>query len=235
MSDSHILSFFGQNTGIIIKSTSKFKSYLLIQCIKKNREGKWEKPTVYEGRIMRFTLEEMIMILQVLSRTVLNWQSFHIYKEKRTSFSFSWEDEEMEILWINIADYSKVLNYAQVEIFRLLLNHLIEEKVVFSTTYAKKNYKEKADKNQFMTCRFQENVNLIHKEKKDLLKNMSKIKAVLTNETEKAILLRFGPNETHWISKSSIHNHYLPRKNLNQLFLIDNWILEKNRIPLNFD
>ena len=231
MSDAHILSFFGQNTGIIIKSTSKFKSYLFIQCIKKSSKGKWEKPTSNEGRTLKFTLEEMIMIFHVLSRRTLNWQSYHIYKEKKTSFSFNWEDEETNKLWINIADYSKVLNYAQVEIFRLLLKHLIEEKVVFSTTYAKKKIYEEPAKNQYKTYGFQENDNFVQIENNDLLKNMSKIKAILTNETEKAILLKFGSNETHWIPKSSIHNHYLPRKNFKQYFLIDNWVLEKNQIP----
>jgi len=233
MSDAHIISFFGQNTGIIIKSTSKSKSYIFIQCIKKNPKGKWEKPTANEGRTLRFTLEEMVMIFQVLSRQALNWNSFHIYKEKKTSFSFSWEDEETQVLWINIADYSKVLNFAQVEILRLLLRHLIEEKVVFSTSYTKKNFKQQAKENEFETDRFQDNDKMFYEENNNLLKSISRIKAILTNETEKAILLKFSANETFWIPKSSIHNQYLPRKNFNQYFLIDNWVLEKNKIPPN--
>lgn len=230
MSDTHILSFFGQNTGIIIKSTSKFKSYIFVQCIKKSPNGKWESLTSNQGKTLKFTLEEMIMILQVLTRRALNWQSFHIYKEKRTSFSFSWEDEETKVLWINIADYSKVLNFAQAEIFRLLLKHLIEEKVVFSTSYTNKKANEKLTKNQNITYEFLENDKVLQLENNDLLQNMSKVKAILMNETEKAILLKFGPDETHWIPKSSIHNHYLPRKNFNQYFLIDNWVFEKNKI-----
>ncbi|TFG03501.1 MAG: hypothetical protein EU542_02145 [Promethearchaeota archaeon] len=233
MSDSHTISFFGQNTGIIIKSTSKFKSYIFIQCLKKNLKGKWEKPTANEGRTLRFTLEEMVMILQVLSRQALNWKSYHLYKEKKTSVSFSWEDEETKYLWINIADYSKVLNYAQVEIFRLLLIHLIEEKVVYSTTYIKNKFKDKTNEKQIENYGFEENKNLIYEEKNKLLKNISRIRAILTNETEKAILLQFEANKTYWIPKSSIHNQYLPRKNFHQYFLIDNWVLKKNKISLN--
>ena len=173
------------------------------------------------------------MILQVLSRQALNWKSYHLYKEKKTSVSFSWEDEETKYLWINIADYSKVLNYAQVEIFRLLLIHLIEEKVVYSTTYIKNKFKDKTNEKQIENYGFEENKNLIYEEKNKLLKNISRIRAILTNETEKAILLQFEANKTYWIPKSSIHNQYLPRKNFHQYFLIDNWVLKKNKISLN--
>lgn len=237
MSDAHIISFFGQNTAIIIKSTSKFNSYMFIQFIKKNQHGKWEKPTFKQGRTIKFTLEEMIMILQVLYRKTLNWKSFHTYNEKTTSFSFSWEDEEAKVLWITVADYSKVLNFAQVEIFRLLLRHLVEEKIIYSTSYTKKNSIKNDNHEKDLTQQIEnydklhENELLLYERKNDILKSISKIKAALAGETEKAILLNFRANESFWIPKSSIHNQYLPRKNFNQFFLIDNWVLEKNNIP----
>ena len=236
MSNAHIISFFGQNTGIIIKSASKFNSFMFIQCIKKNQHGKWEKPTFNQGRTIKFTLEEMIMILQVLYRKTLNWKSFHTYNEKTTPFSFSWEDEEAKVLWVTVADYSKVLNFAQVEIFRLLLRHLVEEKIIYSTSYTKKNSinndnSEKELIQQIEHCdELHENEQITYEGKNDILKNMTKIKATLAGETEKAILLNFGANESFWIPKSSIYNQYLPRKNFNQFFLIDNWVLEKNNI-----
>jgi hypothetical protein len=226
MSDAHLISFFGQNTGIIIKSTSKFKSHLFIQCFKKNRKGKWEKPSNKEGKTVKISLEEMIMILRVLSRKMLNWQNVHAFKEKLTSFSFSWEDEEAKILWITIADYSKVLDFSQVEIFRLLLRHLIEEKVVYSTSYIKKNLSSKDDEpHSDIHNIFQEQEEVVYGGKDDLLINIGKIKAVFAGETEKAILLTLSSNKHYWIPKISVHNHYLPRKNFNQTFLIDKWVL----------
>ena len=232
MSDAHLISIFGQNTGIIIKSTSKFKSHLFIQCFKKNRKGKWEKPSNKEGKTVKFSLEEMIIIYRVLSRKMLNWQSVHAYKERRTSFSFSWEDEETKILWITIADYSKVLNFAQVEVFRLLLRHLIEEKVVYSTSYIKKNSISKDTEPQFENYNnLQKQEEEMHSKKVDFLQNICKIKAVFMGETEKAILLNFSSNKRYWIPKSSVHDKYLPRKNFNQTFLIDKWVLKKNEIP----
>jgi len=138
MSDAHIKSFFGQNTGIIFKSTSKYKPFIYIQCIKKNGKGKWEKPSNQEGKTVKFALEEIIMILQVLNRQSQNWCASHIYRDKKTKLTFSWEDEETKNLWINIGNYSKILNFAQVELLRLLLIHLVEEKIIFSTSYRKK-------------------------------------------------------------------------------------------------
>lgn len=231
MSDAHLISFFGQNTGIIIKSTSRFKSHLFIQCFKKNRKGEWEKPSNKEGKTVKLSLEEMIMIYRVLSRKMLNWQSIHVFKEKKTSFSFSWEDEETKILWVTIADYSKVLNFAQVEIFRLLLRHLIEEKVVYSTSYIKNLISKKIEPQFEIYNNLQEQEEEVHSRKVDFLQNIYKIKAVFTGETEKAILLNFSSNKCYWIPKSSVHNQYLPRKNFNQTFLIDKWVLKKNEIP----
>jgi len=238
MPDAHIKSFFGQNTGIIIKSTSKFKPFMFIQCIKKNRDGKWEKFTSKEGKIVKFTLEEMIMILRVLNRQILNWRSFHTYKDKKTSLSFNWEDEEVKTLWIHIGDYSKVLNFAQVEILRLLLRHLVEEKIVFSTTLKKKDLIRKDINDSELNLQienkdeFQNQKSLIYETQNNILENIRNIKAILKGETEKAILLNFGTNKNIWIPKSAIHNQYLPRKNFNQYFFIDNWVLEKNNITM---
>jgi len=131
--DSHSKSFFGQNTGIIVKSTSKYDPFIYIQCIKRKPSGEWEKPTDKEGKIIKISLEEMVSIIQVLESQKKTWQCTHNYKDLTTSISFSWENDESDILWINIGDYSKMLNFAQIEVFRLLVSHLLNEKIVFST------------------------------------------------------------------------------------------------------
>jgi len=174
----------------------------------------------------------------------------------------SWEDESSETLWINIADYSKMLNYSQTEILRLLLSHILKEKVIHATSLKIKNPKQnskKTLKNQSMEIRdrkidseeyemerdltfIQEipEYPLIHNEKRplnkiskeDLLKSKCKINGMITEETEKAILINFEPGKEAWIPKSTIHCQYEPRKNVSQKFLIDNWILKRNNIIL---
>ena len=82
------------------------------------------------------------MILQVLNGKTLNWQTIHDYKDNKTSISYGWEDEKAQILWINIGNYSKMLNFAQSEIFRLLLLHILDEKIAYATSPVKE-YVEK--------------------------------------------------------------------------------------------
>lgn len=147
MGDNHSKSFFGQNTGILINSPSKSEPYFFIRCIKRKPDGVWEKPSNREGKVIKCTLEEIIMILQVLNRETLNWTSYHSYKDNKTPISFSWEDDKAKTLWINIADYSKMLNFAQAEILRLLLTHLLSEKIEFATISNMKNNSQKVTTN----------------------------------------------------------------------------------------
>ena len=130
MADQHSQSFFGQNTGLIINSPSKSDAFLFIRSIKRKSDGIWEKPSAGEGKVIKCSLEEIIMILNVLNRNVLNRQSFHTYKENKTSISFKWEDEKAQTLWINIDKYSKMINSAQAELLRLLLTHILDEKII---------------------------------------------------------------------------------------------------------
>lgn len=138
MVDSHSKSFFGQNTGMIVKSTSKYDPFIYIQCIKRKPSGEWEKPTDNEGKTIKISLEELVSINHVLKHKKKTWQCMHNYKELTTSISFSWEDDVSDFLWINIGDYSKMLNFAQTEVFKLYITHLLDEKIIFST---EKNFK----------------------------------------------------------------------------------------------
>ena len=121
MVDSHSKSFFGQNTGIIVSSSSSSDPFMFIHCFKKKPNGVWEKPSANEGKAIKFSLEEIVMILRVLNRETHKWQCKHIFKGKESSVSFNWEDSNQEVLWINVAKYSKRLNLAQTVILRLLL------------------------------------------------------------------------------------------------------------------
>lgn len=237
MVESHSKSFFGQNTGIIITSSSSFEPFIFIRCLKKKPDGNWEKLSANEGQTIKCSLEEIVMILQVLYRRKLNWQSFHLYQDKKTSLSFKWEDEHSETLWINIGNYSKMLNFAQTEILKLLLSHLLKEKVIYATTSKKKeiNY-DNVNNGYELEFNSESSLGKNFKLKSNTLsqniisKDLTNIEGKISGETDKAILINFFPAKEVWIPKSSIHSQYIPRKSITQTFLIDNWILEKNKI-----
>ncbi len=243
MVDSHSKSFFGQNTGMIVSSSSSSDPFIFIHCIKKKPDGIWEKPSTNEGKIIKISLEEIVMILRVLNRQTLNWESHHIYKDKKTSISFSWEDEDVNVLWINIGIYSKMLNLAQTEILRMLLIHLLREKIVYSTIPKRTNNENKAIKlrqeelcnrnvieeiNEESDC-YKNNLFSDRTLRGNILKDLSNVDGIILGETEKAILIEFDNKEV-WVPKSTINNHYISRKNLSQKFLINKWFLKKNNL-----
>ena len=133
MTDNHSQSFFGQATGIIINSPSKTDPFIFLRCIKKKPDGIWEKPSLGEGKTIRCSLEEIVMILQVLEGKTPSWSGYHKYKEKNTQISVNWEGNGQDKLWIRVGDYAKMFGFSQIEILRLLLNHILDEKIKFAT------------------------------------------------------------------------------------------------------
>ncbi|MFX1337595.1 MAG: hypothetical protein ACFFDK_03215 [Promethearchaeota archaeon] len=266
MADQHSQSFFGQNTGLIISSSSKSDAFLFIRGIRRKSDGNWEKLSAGEGKVIKCSLEEIVMILTVLNRNSLKWQSYHTYKDNKTSISIGWEDEEAKTLWINIDKYSKMINYAQAEIIRLLLIHILDEKIRYATSSNnenmnkgkdlinspkdinyishngksyyenyKANYKNK--KTQITTLEpnnppFQQENSIISNSSPNanLLNEMSNIDGTISGETHKALLINFNSGKEIWIPKSTIHCQYSPKQNLVQKFLIDNWVLKRNKI-----
>ena len=237
MANSHSHSFFGQNTGLIVNSSSREESFIFFRCIKRKPDGIWEKPTSGEGKVIKCTLDEIVMILQVLNRDLLTWQSFHTYKDIKTPISFSWEDEKAKILWINIANYSKMLNFAQAEILKLLISHILKEKIKYSTSSNKhlNNIKNREnDASQKTDFKKKDNIDnslispIINSKPK--IKEVSNIDGIIKSETEKALLIDFDAGKEIWIPKSTIRCQYVSDKNLTQKFSIDNWILNRNKI-----
>ena len=223
MADSHSKSFFGQNTGIIVSSSSSSNPFMFIHCFKKKPSGVWEKPSSSEGKAIKLSLEEMVMILRVLNLKTHKWQGQHIFKGNESTVSFNWEDNNHEVLWINVGKYSKRLNLAQTEILRLLLTHFLDEKIIYSTLQKKSNadrIKKPIHKNQFKS----DEINIQVDDQN--LNDISNLYGSIVGETEKAVLIDFT-NKEDWIPKSAINNQYLPKKNVKQKFLIDNWILKK--------
>jgi len=234
MSDQHLQSFFGQNTGLILNSTSKSNPYLFIRCIKRKNDGIWEKPSKGEGKVIKCSLEEIIMILNVLNRNSINWQSYHTYKDKKTAISFGWEDENTKTLWINIGKYSKMLTFAQAEIFRLLLTHILDEKITFATVSQSDNLNFTSEKplEEISNPIPIQNDSFISESTSNnkLYNDMSNVDGIISGESEKALLINFNSGKEIWIPKSTIHCQYVPKKALTQKFLIDNWVLKRNKI-----
>jgi len=174
----------------------------------------------------------------VLNRDLLTWQSFHTYKDIKTPISFSWEDEKAKILWINIANYSKMLKFAQAEILKLLISHILKEKIKYSTSSNKHlNNIENRVKDSSQKINFKKNDNIdnslilpIINSKPNILKEVRDIDGFIKSETEKALLINFDAGKEIWIPKSTIRCQYVSDKNLTQKFSIDNWILNRNKI-----
>ena len=73
MVDNHNYSFFGQKFAIILQSSSKEQPAIFFQCIKTKSDGSWEKPSLGEGKKTKFSLEEMVMIIEVLKDLKLDY------------------------------------------------------------------------------------------------------------------------------------------------------------------
>ena len=248
MGKIHSKSFFGQNTGLIINSSSNSEPYFFIRCIKKKHDGTWEKSLRGEGKVIKCSLEEIVMMLEVLNRKCSNWSSYHSFKDNQTQIAFEWEDEKARTLWIKIDKYSKMLNFAQAEILRRLLNHFLEEKIVHATVSSNNTAKNKSMKKNFFD-KLSQDVNNdtmveshdsppdidiittpIDQKTRDFTKEKINVDGSIQGETKKALLIQFNSGDELWIPKSTIHGKYVPKKNKDQKFLIDDWILKKNKI-----
>ena len=123
-------------------------------------------------------------------------------KDVKTQISFKWENEKQERLYINIDKYSKMLNFSQAEILRLLLKHLIEEKVEYATTLNIK--KDKSNEN----VNIQQGISVIE-ERSGLSENESTpVEGTIKGETQKALLINFDDEHKCWIPKSAIKSNY---------------------------
>ena len=234
MVDKHSQSFFGQSTGITVLSSSRSDPSLYFKCIQKKQNGSWEKPSAGEGKTIKCNLDEIIMILQVLKKNQKVWSSFHNFKDSKTQISFKWDEKNDKKLMIRIGKYSKVLSYSQIELLRLLLKHILKEKIEYATTsnftgnkkMTKENLKNVHD-NQVGTPKSKV-INIGNTEINE--GKTSQIEGSIKNSTEKALLINFDNNTEIWIPRSTIKSTYNIEDDSNQTFLIDEWILKKNNL-----
>ena len=232
MTDTHSQSFFGQSTGLTIQTISNEEPFIFFKCIKKKANGIWEKPSNGEGKVIKCNLEEIIMILQVLNQNIRSWFTFHSFNETKTQICFKWEEEKDKKLWVNIGSYSKMLNFAQIEIFRLLLKHILKEKIEFATKssinqstlkFTKKNPPETSNSEIPST-----QTDYTNRNKKS--NSQSQMSGTIIKETDHALLIKFSNGKEIWIPKSIIKSQYDSHKGILQSFFIDTWFLKKNNV-----
>lgn len=243
MTDAHNYSFFGQKVGLIVQSSSKNEPFIFFRLIKSKENGIWEKPSSGEGKVIKFSLEEMVWIIRVLQKEVPSWSSFHTYKDNKTQISFKWQEGEKGKLWVHIGSYSKILDYSQFKILDLLLNHILNEKIVFATVPQNFNKPNSTISNNTVIQEevLSRNVNKTFKDKQETNKNFDitndeerdkkqMFNGIIKGETDKALLIKFDNDSEIWVPKSTIHSNFTNEKNTNQNFMIDSWILKKNKV-----
>ena len=143
MVKSHSYSIFGQSAGMLINSKADDLSWF-VRFIKKKPDGSWEKPSQGEGKVIKFSLDETVMILRVLNGLHDKWTTVHDFKSQKTQISFS--KDENGVFWINAGDYAKTLNFAQVEVLRNLVIHFFHEKIECATVPTIQEQKEDTEK-----------------------------------------------------------------------------------------
>jgi hypothetical protein len=249
MTDNHNYAFWGQSTGMTLESAGKEEPYIFLKCIKKKPDGSWEKFKQGEGKTIRVSLEEIIMVLQVLNKKLRNWTTYHTYKDDKTQISLSWENGRDDKLWINIGNYSKMLAFPQIELFRMLLEHILEEKIRDATISTKMNKSEAKPSTPtssvtkpsigeslqtYNSFKQNDNNSRLPTNTTNTINNKSSsktnVQGLIKGETEKALLIVFQSGHEQWVPKSRIHSNFTQNEGNNQSFLIENWILEKSGI-----
>ncbi|TFG12291.1 MAG: hypothetical protein EU535_06340 [Promethearchaeota archaeon] len=258
MVDAHRYSFFGKKTGIILSSMSRSESFVMLTCIREKAGGSWEKPSQNEGKVVRISLEEMVEILRVLEQKAEGWSTVHKYKEESTKIEFRWKDDHHSALYIDIGSYPKMLNYSQTEVLRLLVMHLIKEKIVHATVPPKTSSESPDDpsnssleekstqKSKVAPKRSRKTQSISHSNHQpmeeevgpivqEVIQKESETDSMLIHgtfmaETPKAVLIGFESDKSVWFPKSTIRSPYAKEKSQVQQFLIDTWVLQKNQV-----
>ena len=155
-----------------------------------------------------------------------------MFNKIKTQISFKWEEGNNKRLWINIGSYSKMLNLAQIEIFRLLLKHMIKEKIKYATgspitlSTAKLPNSNIPGISPCESSAIQTN-NL---QKRVKINSKCPISGAIRKETDYALLIKFSDGKEIWTPKSIIESDYNSDKNILQNFLIDTWFLKKKNL-----
>jgi hypothetical protein len=249
--DKHDLPIFGQKTGMIFSTNGKENPYLFIRCLKKKANGDWEKAN--ESKNVKLSLLEIVSIDDVLNKKKKLWTTFHSYNDVKTPISFSWDDHDPDLLWVNIDEYSRPINYPETELVKRLFNHIVDEKIEFATKNqpaAEKDVNEeipireepvfeKKGKVEVLTKKneTQKEKETINDFQKSVKKNESDkeettiIHGKIKMNRDKAILIILDNNDELWLPKSTIVGNFDNNNDVKyQDFQVKKWILEKRSL-----
>ncbi|TXT58146.1 MAG: hypothetical protein BAJALOKI2v1_430013 [Promethearchaeota archaeon] len=237
MVDYHNKTFFGDNSAFIVQSGSRIDPATFFKLFKKKEDETWERPSEGEGITIKFAMKEVAMILEVLQGKLKSWSTKHSFKKRATIIVVEWSSDTT--FMINTANYSITLKSGQIQIFQMLLQHILEEKVIYATSGEHSENQANVGKElpapQNRTNKVKKYPQTQPKTKKKPKRNKSEndrknMNAIIEGETEKALLLNFEGKEPTWIPKSTIHSEFQTEKGIEQNFLIEVWVLKKNNI-----
>ncbi len=239
MTDYHTKTFYGQKSSISLTSPSKSVSYVFLSIFNRKEDGTWERTSEGEGKTVKITIEEIICILEVLNKNSANWRGFHVFKERKTEIYVGWEKESREVIQIKIGDYVKKLRFPNLNFLTMILEHILGEKIEFATSgITEKKSKDGDAHEEDEYGVFSEHIlardglQVVETTEFGVSKETIEIKAKIKVESPKALLITLESDKEFWIPKSTIHSKYdLENKKKLQTFIVDKWIIEKQRIP----
>ncbi|MHA1727173.1 MAG: hypothetical protein ACTSWY_00395 [Promethearchaeota archaeon] len=237
MGNNHNLSFFGQKTGMIFSTKSRNEMFLYIRCLKKKKSGDWEN--FNESKTVKLSLIEIISIADILNKKRKIWSTFHSFNNIKTPISLAWDEYDSDLLWINIDDYSRPLNYPENELLRRLINHIIDEKIKFATVWKEKELPKEMggnsslkndiqNKNNFPTNKIK---NQDHKKNYNQSESTT-LQGKIKIEREKAVLVVLENGQEIWFPRSTIMNSYESQSKNFQKFNVKNWVLKKRNLSI---
>ncbi len=141
----------------------------------------------------------------------------------------------------------------------MLLNHILDEKIEFATgpnksptnninnnnnnnSYNNRNANIKPEelviREEIETPLGGDNVDMLFIEESIKSSSSSgnngnekrKLRGSIKTETAKALLIMLPSGREQWFPKTTVSSQFNPEKEIEQIFLIDKWILEKNGI-----
>ncbi len=83
-------------------------------------------------------LGELIMIQKVITGKTQKWSTVHKFGEITTSITIN-KNPDTKDIWFTITGYSKNIRSPETEIFALILNHIIKEKIDHATAFTPKS------------------------------------------------------------------------------------------------
>ena len=130
-----------------------------------------------------------------------------------------------------------MLTIPQIEILVLLMEHILAEKIEFATSSGKSNEAPPNVNNAPLDSNndikkgkiIDDNLEIV--EEFELGDKVKKIEGIIKGETEKALLLKTNSDGEFWIPKSTIKSKFKSVEGSKQSFIVDSWILEKNKVP----